>query len=263
MSFVPTPPDRRLLETTEDAVLGGRIVLKQPLRGHRVGHDAILLAAAVPARAGELAVDFGAGVGSAGLALAARIPGVRVVLVEVDAELSALSAENIKRNGFAEHAGALTLDVMGDVQAFTDAGLKSGTADHVLMNPPFNDPARHRGSPNARRRAAHIAPAGTLDGWIETAARLLRPSGVLTMIWRAEALAQVLAGLEKSFGGIAVLPVYPAPTKPAIRIIVRAIKSSRAPLRLLPPLVLADAAEKPSPAANAVLRDAAALPQFA
>lgn len=261
MSFVPSPPDRRQ-ELTDDAVLGGRLKLKQPLQGHRVGHDAILLAAAVPACAGDLAVDLGAGVGSAGLALAARIPGTRIALVELDAELSALAAENVRRNGFAERARTLTLDVIGPVEAFADAGLTPGTADHVLMNPPFNDPRRHQVSPDAARRTAHTAPPAALDRWIETAGRLLRPSGKLTMIWCAEGLAQVLAGLGKSFGGIAVLPVHPAAEKPAIRVIVRAVKGSRAPLRLLPPLVLADEAGRPSPAANAVLRDAAALPQF-
>ena len=39
-----------VLETSEDAVLGGRLRLRQPLKGHRVGHDAILLAAATGAR---------------------------------------------------------------------------------------------------------------------------------------------------------------------------------------------------------------------
>ena len=34
---------------TDDAVLGGRLILRQPRTGHRVGHDAILLAAATEA----------------------------------------------------------------------------------------------------------------------------------------------------------------------------------------------------------------------
>src|SRR5829696_8204970 len=183
MSFVPSRPDSPPLEVTDDAVLGGRLKLKQPLRGHRVGHDAILLAAAVPARAGELAVDLGAGVGSAGLALAARVPGARVALVELDPELSALGAENIRRNGFGERARALMLDVTGPSKAFADAGLTPGTADHVLMNPPFNDPARYQVSPDTRRRMAHTAPPVVLDRWIKTAGWLLRPSGTLVVIW--------------------------------------------------------------------------------
>jgi tRNA1(Val) A37 N6-methylase TrmN6 len=259
MSFVRTPPERDALpdtlEVTDDAVLGGRLRLKQPRRGHRVGHDAILLAAAVPARAGEFAVDLGAGVGAAGLALAVRVSGVRVALVELEADLSALSAENIVRNHLAERLRVSALD-----ELFAPAGLPSATADHVLMNPPFNDPARHNVSPDARRRLAHMADGLGLEGWIDTAARLLRPSGTLTLIWRAEGLVPVLAALDQKFGAVAVLPVHPSAAKPAIRIIVRAVKGSRAPLALLPPLVLADDTGKPSPAADAILRDAAALP---
>jgi tRNA1(Val) A37 N6-methylase TrmN6 len=263
MSFVRNPPEKDALpdtlQITDDAVLGGRIKLKQPRRGHRFGHDAILLAAAVPARAGDFAVDLGAGVGAAGLALAARVGGVRVALVELDPALSALAAENIIRNRFAERARAITLDVGADADAYAAAGLASATADHVLMNPPFNDPARHNASPDARRRRAHLAAGFGPEGWIEAAGRLLRPSGMLTMIWRAEGLVPVLSALHDKFGAVSVLPVHPSAEQPAIRIIARAVKGSRAPLALLPGLMLADENGKPSPAANAVLRDAAAL----
>src|SRR5882672_7200482 len=101
--------DRSASDLTEDAVLGGRLRLRQPRRGHRVGHDAILLAAATPALAGEHVVDLGAGVGAAGLALATRVAGVTVTLVELDPSLAALAAVNAQRNGIA--ARALTLDV--------------------------------------------------------------------------------------------------------------------------------------------------------
>src|SRR6201996_8843804 len=91
-------------EFTEDGFLGGQLRLRQPKCGHRAGHDAILLAAATPARAGDRVVDFGAGIGAAALALAQRIPGVSLTLVEVDSALAALAAENVRRNGFAERS---------------------------------------------------------------------------------------------------------------------------------------------------------------
>src|SRR5215216_6145617 len=122
-------------ETTEDAVLGGRLILRQPRRGHRVGHDAILLAAATNARAGEHAVDLGAGVGAAGLALARRIAGVKVTLVEIDPSLAALAAGNANRNGFADSARAVLLDVTAPDVEFAEIGLASASAAHVLMNP--------------------------------------------------------------------------------------------------------------------------------
>jgi tRNA1(Val) A37 N6-methylase TrmN6 len=131
------------------------------------------------------------------------------------------------------------------------------------MNPPFNDPQRQRSSPNAARALAHAAPRALLAPWVKTAARLLRPRGTLTLIWRADGLGDVLAALANGFGALAVTPVYPAPDKPAIRLLLTAVKGSRAPLALLPPLALADPSGQPSAAAQAVLRDGAALPSGA
>jgi len=243
--------------TSEDAVLGGRLTLRQPQRGHRFGHDAILLAAAVPARLGEHAIDLGSGVGAAGLALARRVAGVAVTLVEIDPALAALAAENAKRNGFADRVHALCLDVGAGHAAFAAAGLEQGAADHILMNPPFNPP--HNPSPERDRRRAHRAETGTLPRWLSTAARLLHPGGTVTLIWRADGLGEVLASLTASFGAIAILPIYPKPDAPAIRILVRAVAGSHGPLSLEPGLVLADSDGKPAAAAEAVLRDAAAL----
>src|SRR5271169_3672402 len=94
-SFAPMSADYG--EVSEDAVLGGKLLLRQPVRGHRFGHDSILLAAAVSAHAGEQAVDLGAGVGAAGLALARRIDGLAVALVELDPALTAFARENAER----------------------------------------------------------------------------------------------------------------------------------------------------------------------
>jgi tRNA1(Val) A37 N6-methylase TrmN6 len=247
-------------DLTEDTVLGGRLRLRQPRHGHRVGHDAILLAAACPARAGERAVDLGAGVGAAGLALAVRVEGTKVTLVEVDADLAALATENAQLNGLAERVDAVVLDVAASAPAFAAAGLGPQSVARVLMNPPFNDPARQRASPDRRRRLAHAAPGGTLPAWIKTAARLLRPRGTLTIIWRADGLADVLRALDSAFGAATVLPVHSRPGDAAIRILVRAAKASRAPLTLLPGLVLNDRAGRPTAQAESVLRGGAVLP---
>lgn len=244
-------------ETSADAVLGGKLVLRQPLRGHRFGHDSILLAAATNARAGEQAVDLGAGVGAAGLALARRVGGLTVTLVEIDPVLAALARDNAARNGLADRVRAICLDVAAPAAAFTVAGLAPGSADHVLMNPPFNAP--HNPSPDHGRRTARVASDETLAKWLGTAARLLRPSGIVTLIWRADGLGDVLAALATGFGAISILPVHPKPGAPAIRVLARAAKDRSAPLSLLPGLVLADADGTPSAAAEAVLRDGAAL----
>ncbi len=253
------PAERTDRETTDDAVLGGKLRLLQPRSGHRVGHDAILLAAATEARAGEHAVDLGAGVGAAGLALASRVQGLSVTLVEMDAGLIALAAENARRNGLDDRVTTAALDVDAPARDFLAAGITPGAADHVLMNPPFNDPERHRGSPDASRRVAHVATPGMLQNFVSSAARLLTARGTLTLIWRADHLADVLAALADAFGGVALLPVHARPDAPAVRVLVRARKASRGPLQIYPGLVLTDASGRPTPAIEAVLRDGAAL----
>lgn len=245
--------------TTEDAILGGRLRLRQPKRGHRVGHDAVLLAAACPARAGDTIVDLGAGVGAAGLALAVRVASAGVTLVEIDPKLAALAGENARLNHLETRVRAVALDVAAPARAFAAVGLVADSIMRVLMNPPFNDPQRQRTSPDASRALAHAAPRAVLAAWIKTAARLLRPRGTLTLIWRADGLGDVLAALAPAFGAVTLVSVHPTPDKPAIRILATAVKASRAPLALMPPLVLADASGRPTAEAEAVLRDGAAL----
>jgi tRNA1(Val) A37 N6-methylase TrmN6 len=247
-------------ELTDDAVLGGRLRLKQKKRGHRVGHDAILLAATSAAHAGDRVLDFGSGVGAAGLALAMRVPDVEVTLLELDPELAALAAENIERNGLSVRARAVVFDITGSVEDYAAVGLTPGSADRVLMNPPFHDPSRHNVSPDPGKRLAHAASTSLLTVWIDAASRMLHSAGSLTLIWRADGLGDVLAALGERFGGVVVLPVHGRAGHPAIRVLVRAHKGSRAPLLLLPGLMLNDENGKPTAEAESILRGGQALP---
>jgi len=245
---------------TDNEILGGLLTIRQPRRGHRVGHDAILLAAATPAHPREHAVELGAGVGAAGLALARRVPELSVKLVELDPELAEFAARNAEFNCLSESVRAIVLDVTAPARAFVAAGIIPGSAARVLMNPPFNDPVRQRSSPDTARRLAHAAAPDTLATWVRRAASLLAPSGTLTLIWRADGLTDVLTTLGRGFGGIAVMPIHPKPEAAAIRVLLRATKGSRAPLALFPGLALNGADGKATPEAEAVLRGVAVLP---
>src|SRR5262249_39164489 len=149
-------------EVTEDAVLGGKLRLKQPSAGHRIGHDAILLAAACPARAGERVVDLGAGVGAAGRARAGRVGGVKVVVVGVKvwgggaaAALAALGGERGGLRGWGGGVGGAAPGGGGRAGGSAGAGLAPKSVTRILITPPFNDPARQRASPDRQRRLAH------------------------------------------------------------------------------------------------------------
>jgi len=245
-------------DTTEDAILGGRLRLRQPKSGHRAGHDAILLAAATSARPGDRVVEFGAGVGAAGLALARRVGAIDLVLVEIDAQLAALARDNAVANAIS--ARVVTLDVTSPPDAFVAHGLTPDSADAVLMNPPFNDAMRHRASPDKSRETAHMAMPGMLENWIHAGRRLLKSSGVLTLIWRADGLAEVLTGLERGFGSLTILPVHGDGAKPAIRVLVRAVKGGKAPARIHLGLVLNNESEVPKKQVEEIMAGNLALP---
>jgi tRNA1(Val) A37 N6-methylase TrmN6 len=231
----------------------------QPRRGHRFGHDAILLAAATPARSTQRVVELGSGVGAAGLALIVRVPCIYLTLIDIDFQLVKLAHANARLNKVDPWVTTTHLDAAANAKEFTRAGLKQGSVDHVMMNPPFNDPARHRRSPQAERSRAHSAEPDTLNAWCKSAKRLLKDKGILTLIWRADGLADVLAALE-GFGSVAFLPVHAREDAPAIRVLVRATKGGRVPLQVLPGLILNDAQGRPTAAAESILRDAAPLP---
>ncbi|MBR0781714.1 tRNA1(Val) (adenine(37)-N6)-methyltransferase [Bradyrhizobium iriomotense] len=245
-------------DITEDAFLGGQLLLKQKRSGHRAGHDAILLAAATQAQAGDRVVDLGAGIGTAGLALARRVAGIRLSMVEIDPELAGLARTNAAANAIA--AEAIVLDVTADAPAFAAHGLVPDSVDAVLMNPPFNNPDRHRGSPDPSRHTAHVATEQTLHAWVHAARRILRSNGVLTLIWRADGISEVLAALSRGFGSLVVLPVHGEAGKPAIRVLVRAVKGGRAPTRLLPGLMLNEESIVPKKEVRDILEGRAALP---
>jgi tRNA1(Val) A37 N6-methylase TrmN6 len=248
----------RVGDVTEDAFLGGKLRLRQPKSGHRAGHDAILLAAATPACPGDRVVDLGAGVGAAGLAVAKRVAGIELVLVEIDSGLAQLARANASANTIETET--LVLDVTSSAENFAAAGLAPESVDVVLMNPPFNDAARHRASPDSARAIAHVATTETLEAWVHASRRILKSGGNLAMIWRADGIAEVLAALGRGFGSLVILPVHADVESPAIRVLVRATKGGRAPTRLLAGFVLNDEAARPTSDAQSILAGNALLP---
>src|SRR5712664_763052 len=200
-------------EFTEDAFLGGRLRLRQPKSGHRAGHDAMLLAAATSARSGDRVVAFGAGIGAAGVAVAKRVAGIELVLVEIDEALAELARGNAASNAIP--ADVIVLDITSAADAFAASGLPPDSVDIVLMNPPFNDPARHRASPDKAREIAHVATAAMLEKWVQAARRILKSGGALALIWRADGLVEVLSALGRGFGSLELLPVHAEARVPA------------------------------------------------
>jgi tRNA1(Val) A37 N6-methylase TrmN6 len=256
MSESDAPP--ALGEIVEDRLLDGRLILRQPRKGHRAGSDAILLAAALPQLGSGSLLDMGAGVGTVGLAAALAQPELNVTLMERDPELAGLAAQNVALNGMAQRVAVAEGDVTAGAAALSALGLQPGSFDAVAMNPPFYPPGGTRASPTPNRRAAHVAE-GSLAPWLKTARRLLRPGGLVAIIHRAEALPELLADLDSGFGGLAIRPIHGFADRPAIRVIVTAVLNSRKPAELLPAFVINGADGRLTPLSDAVHRGRAAL----
>ena len=244
-----------MTNVTEDLLLDGRIRLRQPARGYRAGLDAALLAAACDAGPGARVIEVGCGPGAALLAAAARRAQARFVGVEREADALALALANVSLNDLQGRVEALP----GDVAArFKALGLPP--FDAALANPPFfDDPATLR-APAPEKAAAWIADEG-LMAWVEFLLKAVREGGTITVVHRADRLADLLGLLAPKAGSFQIRPVQPFADEPAKRVLVRAVKTGRAPLRLLPPLVLHDrGGAKHRPEVEAILRGEADLP---
>lgn len=239
---------------TEDRLLGGRVLLRQPSDGLRAGLDAVMLAAHVPARPGEKVLELGCGSGAALLCLLARVPGLEGIGIERDPGLAALAAENLHRNGWAGHAQVRTADIAGP-----DALPGQGFAAHGLANPPYWTGGT--ASPNPRRAAAmHEAEPAPLLLWAKVLARGVRPGGSATLILPAHRHGEGWAALrEAGFGAVSLFPLWPRAGREAKRVMLRGWLARRGPDRVLPGLVLHEGTGW-SAGAEAVLRHAAALP---
>ncbi len=247
---------------TVDAFLGGRVEAVQPAAGHhRAGLEAVLLGASLDSRISGTVVDLGAGAGVAGFCAAARCRRARVVLVEREPQLVAYARLALARPAnaaFADRVRLVTADIAAPQAEREQAGAGRDLADHVLVNPPFYD--RGTRSPAKARAAAHALAAGGLDPWLRAAASVLKFGGDVTIVFRADGLADLLAAAARRFGGAAIMPVLPRPEAPAHRILVRAVKGSRAALKVLPPLVLhGEAGNAFTPGVEAMLREGRAL----
>lgn len=242
---------------SEDGFLGGRLILRQPRQGYRAAVDPVLLAASVPAEAGHSVLDLGCGVGTAALCLGARVPGVRLVGVERQADYAELARDNSARNGVAMAVHVADL-------AALPADLRATAFDHVIMNPPYYLPDRATRSDDPGRGAALFEDT-PLAVWIDAATRRLKPRGHLSLIQNADRLPGILRAIDDRLGSLVIKPIRPREGRDATLVIVQARKGGRAPARLATSLVLHQGADHPGDRdhyrreVRAILRDGARL----
>ena len=231
---------------TSGHLLGGRVRYTQPRQGFRSGIEPVLLAASVPAKAGERVLEGGTGAGAALLCLAARVAGLQGIGIEVDVSLVTLAAQNAAANAWPG-LRFLAIDLASAPEL--------GRFDHAFANPPYHM-AGGTPSPDPSRRAAKQGAAGLLASWTAALARPLRRQGTLTLILRASLLPEAIAAFTAAgCQPTAMLPLWPKVGVTAKLMLVRGIKGGNAPFRVLPGLTLHEAIGGFTPEAQAILRD--------
>lgn len=246
-STPPAPVD-------ENALMGGRVRLLQGTDGYRAGMDAALLAAAVTAKPGQRLIEAGCGAGAVLMQIAARRPGVALTGVERDPAAAELARRNAALNAAADRTQIVTGDI-----APGPGLLAIPPFDWAISNPPFFDDPGALRAPSPGKRGAWMADDG-LAAWTAFLLKSVKDGGRVLMIHRADRLADILSLLGDKAGSFTILPIQPFANAPAKRVLVQAIRSGRAPLRLLPALILHDrTGAKHKADAEAILNGEAAL----
>lgn len=243
---------------TRDAFLGGRLTLSQPAQGFRAGLDSVLLGAAVaPGRKSLL--DLGCGVGTAGLVAMVHDRFLTATLVDQNAEMVDLARSNASDNGLADRTRLVVADITARGSERRAAGLLDNGYGSVIANPPFFASGAGTLALDAGRAGARHMDATALDLWIKTAAGAAAAGGEIIFIYPAESLSPLLAGFEQRFGAVTLLPLVPRAGEPASRVLIRAIKGSRAPMSLLSSRALHAEGRAFKPEFDAIFRGQARL----
>jgi tRNA1(Val) A37 N6-methylase TrmN6 len=226
---------------TVDAFHRGAFHIVQPKgRGHRSGMDAMLLASLVADNRQIRVADLGAGAGAAGIAVASRLGRAEVVLFERSPEMAIFAVKSLalpENERFAARVSVVEADVTLTGKARNEAGLVDDSFHHVIMNPPFND-GSDRLTPDALKAEAHAMTDDLFESWVRTAGAIMIPGGQLSLIARPQSIADIIAACGRRFGGMEITPIHPREGENAVRVLVTAVKGSRARLTLRAPLVM-------------------------
>lgn len=243
---------------TDDAFLGGKLQILQPEKGYRAGIDAVFLAASIPVSDGDTIFEAGIGAGVASLCILARNPLLHITGIEVNSRYAVLCEQNAKRNNMSDMLRVIQGDVKDALRRDLAHMPEHGSFAHAFANPPYFEDGKVTQSPSLLKAQAHSFGPEDLDLWIKLLHAMVTLRGTVTLIHRAETLGKILQSMENKFGDVRVAPLYAREGTAASRVIVQGVKGSKAPMQLLPGLILHEDGNGFTPDAEAVLRDGAA-----
>lgn len=236
-------------DTTLDDFLGGLIKLKQPKIGYRATSDAVMVAAAVPAKPNESILDVGCASGIVGLCIGARVPNIQITGVEIQPELVELARQNGELNG--QRLEIIEADISKRVK-----DLHGVQFHHVVTNPPFYTETPARQSKQVETAYKQAVP---LTKWIDFCLRHLRAKGTFTIIHRPESIPEILSILNGRLGAIRLIPIWPKQGVQPKRIIIQGIMNSKKPFEIHPGFVMHHHDDTRTEQAECIMREGVSL----
>jgi len=249
-------------ETVEDLRTGGfRLIQKKD--GFRFGEDSVFLAAFAASffggshprsRRSLRTADLGCGCGAVSILLARRLPSADVTGVELVPRIAATATRNARLNGLDGRVRFVRGDVRHLAVPSPDGPFPHGGFDLVVSNPPYRLPTTPPPFAASELVVAREEVACSLDDLLLAAAKLLRPRGRLVLSHGPDRLPDLMEALRRRHLEPETLRlVIPAEGRAPSCLLVSATANGRpGGFRVLPPLVVRDAAERYGAEAAAV-----------
>ena len=206
--------------------------LWQDDRFFKLGQDTVLLSSFVTLRAGERALDLGAGAGFLGLLTLLRNPGT-VDGWELEAECAALANENYAACGLQDRGTVQQADLR-------EARVQR-TYDVCLSNPPYFEPHRGKIAEGAALANARSQQTAGIRDICAAAQRAVRSGGRFYVCWKPEQMAELFAACrEHGLTPKRLQLVHQRADKPANLLLLEARRDGGEGLLIEPPLILED-----------------------
>jgi tRNA1Val (adenine37-N6)-methyltransferase len=121
------------------------------------------------------------------------------------------------------------------------SGVQGAAHDLAIANPPYHLLSSGPASPDEEIAIAQHELKLTLADVVREARRILAPGGRAALVYPADRLPELLAGLDgEGLRPLRLRLVHPTAEQPALRALVEARKGARGPLVVHPPLYLRD-----------------------
>ncbi len=223
---------RDVSEISRETIAAYDLTVSQPRRGYRYNMDPFFLVEFITLPADARVADLGTGVGIIPLLLARRHGSLRkIVGIEIQAELAALAADNVRQN----HLSPLIRIINGDFSRVKEQ-LGAGSQTTVVSNPPYYLRTQGRLNRCPQKAIARHELATTLEDLVATAAYLLRPGGEFYLIYPAErAAALVTACTRARLEAKKLQCLHPRPNQAAELVLLQARKNGNPGLEIAPP----------------------------